>query len=143
MTIYFDVDRRFGLQVIQKAGSSAIQNAIVKSVALWYSQITEQQFRAMPECYAFIREPHERFISTYRMFRDSAGTPWALDTSHIDDYTREVIHRYKNGKLKEPHTMSLWMHLIGSTDVPPKGLNVIRWDFSKIAELLGIDEVEP
>ena len=142
MTVHFNVDRRFGLQTIQKAGSSAIQNAIVKS-GLWYSQITEQQYHAMPERYVFIREPYERFVSAYRMFRDSAGTPWDLDTSHLDDYTFEVIHRYKNGKLREPHTMSQYAHLCAGRAIHPKGMKVIRWDFSKVAELLGIDKIEP
>lgn len=131
---FFNIDRRFGLQTIHKCGSSAIQNALPKS-GLWFSQIDVEQYMRMKDRYAFVRDPHHRMVSTYRMYVQR-GCSWPYDLSGLEPFVLSVCSL----NVKDPHTLPQWWHLNKCGFTPTE---IIRWDFKRVADLLGIDKVEP
>jgi hypothetical protein len=124
---FFNIDRRFGLLLIQKCASSAIHNAIAKS-GLWHSEITYDQYKELPLRVAFLREPHERVESCFRMY-SVTGSSRDHDLSSFSAFVTDTCRDAKG----DPHVTSQWKHCSGHPN------KFLCWDFDEMARLLGLE----
>jgi hypothetical protein len=128
---FFNVDHRFGLLLIHKCASSAIHNAVVKS-GLWHSEVNLDQFKELPLRVAFLREPHRRIESCYRMY-SVTGSSRHHDLSSFSNFVVDVCRDRKG----DPHVDHQSKHCSGHPN------KYLCWDFDEMARLLGLESIPP
>jgi hypothetical protein len=130
---FFNIDRKLGLLLIPKCASSAIHNSVAAS-GLWHSEINVDQFRDMPLRVAFLRDPHKRIESCWRMY-SVTGSSRDHDLSDFNSFVRGVCLDTHD----DPHVISQWRHCTNDDNFLPN--KVLRWDFDEMAKLLGVDRI--
>ena len=124
------IDHAQGLVVIPKAASRTIMDAIAVSGLHW-AELQARDFEALPDRRAFIREPHERAASAFRMYTMS-GSGHGHDLSSFDDFIADICRDHK----MDPHVMPQMKLCSPKSVFLPN--HIIRWDFDDLARLLRI-----
>jgi hypothetical protein len=103
-----------GLALSPRAASSSITNALRQP----WSEVDVDYFLTMPTRVMFMREPHERAVSAYKLFKPGYSFESWLSG----------IYQCANP------------HLMQQTDIclPGKPQRIIRWNFDELSNLLGL-----
>ena len=112
------VTRELGFCLIYKNASSSVRTARPMR------PVTPAEFLALPRRVALLREPHDRFESTWRDYRQRRDVRITF---------REFAEAALEGSFpfKTPE-------LVPQVDYSAFANHLIRWDFAELAEVLGV-----
>jgi hypothetical protein len=125
--MFIKAGRNLGLALFPKSASSSISNALPHSI------VDAETFAKLPMRLAFLREPHERIASAYRMLSWVNPGFFRHDLSSFDNF----ILRICQGECwDDPHvTPQAWLATHNGKFLPNF---VVRWDFDKLEEIIGV-----
>lgn len=126
-------DDQFGIAVPPKCASSSITNTLPKA-GVFSATVNEDRFLALQKKYLFMREPYGRLCSAYRMEAFYPGFEKRYGYRSYASTMLKWIEDRKEHQILLPQVT--WIR--GCMD----DVQVIRWDFSELAALLGVHEVE-
>jgi hypothetical protein len=113
-----EVTRELGFCLIYKNASSSVR------AARPMRPVTLAEFLALPRRVALLREPHDRFESTWRDYRQRRGVGLTFG-----EFAETALARRFPFKTPE---------LLPQVDYCAFANNLIRWDFAELAEVLGV-----
>jgi hypothetical protein len=114
----YEVNRELGFCLIYKNASSSVRTARPMR------SVTPAEFLALPRRVALLREPHDRFESTWRDYRQRRDVELTFE---------EFAEKALGGGLPF-HTPEL----VPQVDCCAFVNHLIRWDFAELAEVLGV-----
>jgi hypothetical protein len=115
-----------GLALFPKSASSSISNALVP-----FSEVSPDVFEKLSVRVAFIREPHERAESAYRMFRRERHN-CQHDVTSFARFITSICRRFKD----DPHVIpQAWLAMRDGKFMPNR---VVRWDFDELEKIIGV-----
>ena len=124
---YFELMNKVGLIVPPKCASSAMYNTAIRA-----SSIDKQRFNTLPSKFMFMREPKARLESAYRM----AVSSIKFVPRYGSFLEPDVFVRWISTNLEDPTVICQceWLKGMGA-------VGIIRWDFDRLAELIGAGHV--